>query len=297
MAGADLQALLADGEWAAFHGPPARAVLVLGPVIQAAADPAEAARARWLLGVAEQAAGRLDPALAALEPALEAAGPLGPPVAAAIASVHRQLGDHEAATGWDRRGLELAGPEGSAWPLLGLAADAVGRLDGDEAARQLELARPLAEAGDWRLQVRLGWVRAQLELLLDRPVAAAARAAGAVALAEQAAAAPAVAQGLLLEGSARGQAGDPEAVAALRRAAALAETLQAAPVAWSALAMLGALQARDGHAAEAAASFSAARAWLQVIVGHLDDPRRTRWLASPPVAGVLQAAAALQPSP
>jgi hypothetical protein len=276
------------------RGSPVQAVELLAPVLDTAVeagDRAATARARWLLGVAEQGAGRYGAALRVLEAAWSEAKatPLAVHVAGSLAEAYRQLGEHATARTWDQRALDLAEGEAIVWPLLGLAADAIGSGDAGEAGRRLAAAEPLADDGDWQVEVRAGWVAAELALLEARPLDAAGAAAKALASAEHAGAAPYVAKSLLFQGGALAQAGDPEAAAVLTRAAGLAELLGALPVAWPARALLGALLARSGHPGEAAAELAAARGSLDVIAASLDEEARPRWLAQPAVATVLEA--------
>jgi hypothetical protein len=294
MSRAQLDKALSEGERTAVHGSPVQAVELLAVALAAAVeagDRAATTRARWLLGVAEQGAGRCGEALRVLEAAWSEAKatPLAVDVAGALAEAHRQLGEHATARTWDQRALDLAEGEAIVWPLLGLAADAIGSGDAGEAGRRLAAAEPLAVDGDWQLEVRTGWVAAELALLEARPLDAAGAAAGALARAERAGAAPYVAKSLLFQGGALAQAGEEEAAAALTRAASLAELLGALPVAWPARAMLGALLARSGRPAEAAAELAAARGSLDVIAASLDEEARPRWLAQPAVATVLGA--------
>jgi hypothetical protein len=269
-----------------------QAVELLTEAVDAAVesgDHAAAVRARWLLGVAEHGAGRCAAALRVLHAAWSEAKatPLAVNVAGSLAEAYRQLGEHATARTWDQRALDLAEGEAIVWPLLGLAADAVGTGDAGEAGRRLAAAEPLAVDGDWRVEVRTGWVAAELALLEGRPADAAAAAAAAVARAERASAAPYVAKSLLFQGGALAQAGEPEASATLARAASLAELLGALPVAWPARALLGALLARSGRPGEAATELAAARASLDAIAAGLDEETRPGWLAQPAVAAVL----------
>jgi hypothetical protein len=294
---AQLDRALGEGEQATVHGSPVAAAELLSAALDEAVkagDRAAAGRARWLLGVAEQGAGRCGAALRLLHAAwAEAkAAPLGVHVAASLAETYRQLGEHANARTWDQRALDLADGEAIVWPLLGLAADAVGAGDAGEAGRRLATAEPLAADGEWQAEVRTGWVAAELALLEARPGDAAEAAAGALAAAERAGAAPYVARSLLFQGGALAQAGDPEASATLARAAGLAELLGVLPVAWRARALLGALLSRSGRPAEAAAELAAARGSLDAIAADLDEDARPRWLAQPAVAAVLAATTA-----
>jgi hypothetical protein len=295
---AQLDKTLNEGERTAVHGSPVRAAELLTAAVEEAAeggDRAAALRARWLLGVAELGAGRCAAALRVLHAAWSEAKatPLAVNLAGSLAEAYRQLGDHATARTWDQRALDLAEGEAIVWPLLGLAADAVGTGDAGEAGRRLAAAEPLAADAGWQVEVRAGWVAAELALLEARPADAAAAAAAALARAERAGAAPYVARSLLFQGGAMAQAGAPEAEASatLARAASLAELLGALPVAWPARALLGALLARSGRPGEAAGELAAARAWLDAVAAGLDEETRPGWLAQPAVAALLQATA------
>ena len=298
MSRAKLGKLLDEGERATVHGPPAQAADLLAHALDVAldaGDQAGGARARWLLGVAEQGVGRPAAAIRALDAAWSEARatPLAVHVATSLAETHRQLGEHPTARGWDQRALEVAEGEAIVWPLLGLAADAVGVGDAGEAGRHLAAAEPLAVDDDWRVEVRTGWVAAELALLEARPADAASAAAAAAATAEHAAAAPYVAKSLLFQGVAQVQGADAEAAAdTLARAASLAELLGAHPLVWPARALLGALLARSGQPAEAAAALAAARDSVDAIATGIDEDACPRWLAQPAVAAVLAATGA-----
>ncbi len=296
MSRAQLDRALGEGEQTAVHGSPVAAAELLAAALDEAVEAGDGAttgRARWLLGVAAQGAGRCGAALRLLDAAwAEAkATPLAVHVAASLAETYRQLGEHATARTWDQRAFDLADGEAIVWPLLGLAADAVGAGDAGEAGRRLAAAEPLAADGDWQAVVRTGWVAAELALLEERPRDAVEAAAGAAAAAERAGAGPYVARSLLFQGVALAQAGDAEATAILARAAGLAELLGVLPVAWPARALLGALASRSGRPAEAAAELAAARGSLDAIAADLDEDARPRWLAQPAVAAVLGATA------
>lgn len=300
---ADLGSLLASGQHAAFHGPPADAVGVLEQAVvlaQAQGRAAEMAAAAWLLGVALAAGGRYGGALTVLSPLVESGGASGAPAerrlfgalaSSTIASVHRQLGRHAVAREADAAALALAdgAPEAQFDAQLGLASDAVGLEDGQEAVRRIEAAQALVpDSGQWwRQEVRLGWVRAEVALLEGRTDDAVALAQAAVDRAEQAAAPRHVAKGLLILGLARVSGADDEAVDALRRAATLAESLGTVPLVWPARALLGALVA-DSDPGESARSLDAARTAVLALAGDLPPRVRAQWLARPDVAALLE---------
>jgi hypothetical protein len=297
---ADLAALLAAGEAAVFHGRPDDAI---GPLRSArdmagaAGQPAEAATATWLLGVALGATGRYGAALDVLLPLVAAAAAEGAQqsepaalAAATVASVHRQLGRHGVAAGFDRRGLALTTGAGLAAfdCRLGLAADAVGRGDATTAAAELARASaliPAPESGWWRPRVRLDWVRAEVALLVDRAPDAVAASAAAVARAGQASAPRHLAKSLLFLGVSQGQMGNPAAVATLTRAARLAADIGAWPLVWPAEAVL-ATQLAGADPARSRSHRAAARAVVTQIAAGLPTLLRAEWLTAPDIAAL-----------
>ena len=303
-ASGDLAHLLASGEHAAFHGKPAAAVGVLEQAVTLAQSQdrsAEMAAAAWLLGVALGAGGRYGAALTVLSPLVESGSAAGSPLehrlfaalsSATVASVHRQLGRHGVARDADTVALELSDGAGEAAfdAQLGLAADAVGLEDLDEAIERATLAEHLipARADEWwRQRVRLGWVQADIALLEGRSSEAAAVASAAVDRAENARAPRHVAKGLLYLGLAQLSGDSPDAVQTLRRAATLAESLGTVPLVWPARALLGALL-MEVDAAESDRSLAAARSAVLAIAGDLPPGVRTDWLARPDVAALLE---------
>jgi tetratricopeptide (TPR) repeat protein len=300
---ASLADLLAAGERAAFHGPPAQAVGALEKAIALAGQEgrrAEVTAAAWLLGVALAARGRYGGALTVLSPLLEPGETEGAAPeqqlfaafsAATIASVHRQLGRHAVARDYDERGLALADSGEAGFDCrLGLAADAVGLGEVDVAKGELEAAAKLVEGRDdwWRQRVRLDWVRAEVALLEGNAAAAVSAASTAVDRAEGALAPRHVAKGLLFLGVAQVQDGRAEAPTTLRRAAKLAESLEALPLVWPARAVLGALQI-EADPPESAHSLAAARSAVLGIAGDLPPGVRDSWLARPDVAALFEA--------
>jgi tetratricopeptide (TPR) repeat protein len=303
----DLPALLAAGERAAFHGRPGDGVEPLRQAVEAAGSAgqvAEGAAAGWLLGVCLSSAGRYGGAIGVLQPlAGGTAGEGGPELAvlaslsaSALASVHRQLGRHEPARELDEQALERGAGSADATfdARAGLAADAVRRGDGSEATGHVDAAAALVggRTDRWRQQVRLGWLRAEVAMLAERPGEAVPVLGEAIDLAERSGAPRHVAKGLLFQGVAQVQVGaEAEATAALRRGALLAERLGALPLLWPTRALLGTLvAAADGPGStEAARCLSAARSVVTAIAGDLPDPLRTEWLARPDVAGLLEA--------
>ena len=297
----DLASLLAAGERAAFHGPPAAAVPDLERAVvlaQREGRHAEVTAAAWLLGVALSASGRYGGALRVLAPLLDAAGQASAETrlfaslaAATAASVHRGLGRHAAARELDEAGLGMAAGISEAMfdATLGLATDAVGLSELDTARSRLREAQSLLADHDddwWRQRVRFDWARAEVALLAEDPANAAAAATASVERAESARAPRHVAKGLLFLGVAELQAGSDEAAGTLRRAATLAEGLVALPVVWQARALLGALLSGSGND-ESARSLAAARSAVLTIAADLTPEMREEWLAQPNVSALL----------
>ncbi|MCU1594619.1 MAG: hypothetical protein JWO12_2011 [Frankiales bacterium] len=304
----DLPTLLASGEHAAFHGKPAAAVGALEQAVVLAQSQglvAEMAAAAWLLGVSLGAGGRYGGALTVLAPLVEAGqvegtAPerrlFGALSSATIASIHRQLGRHAIAREADLDALELTDGTGEAAfdALLGLASDAVGLDDSEEAvARLAEAGAVLPGRGDewWRQRVRLGWTHAEVALLEGRPEDAAASAAEAVQRAEDARAPRHVSKSLLLLGLAQVSMGDAEAVGTLRRSATFAESLGVLPLIWPSRALLGAMlseEEAESDRAEGAKSLAAARSAVLAIAGDLPPGVRSEWLARPDINALLE---------
>ena len=304
----DLPTLLASGEHAAFHGKPAAAVIALEQAVVLAQSQdlvAEAAAAAWLLGVSLGAGGRYGGALTVLAPLVAAAQEddaaperrlFGSLSSATIASIHRQLGRHAIAREADLDALELTDGTGEAAfdALVGLASDAVGLGEAEEAAsRLLEAEAVLPGHGDewWRQRVRLGWAKAEVAMLEGRPEEAAARLAEAVQRAEDARAPRHVSKGLLLLGLAQVSTGAAEAASTLRRSATFAESLGVLPLVWPSRALLGALLAAADSSeerAEGAKCLAAARSAVLTIASDLPPGVRSEYLARPDINALLE---------
>lgn len=299
----ELAELLAAGEHAAFHGRPDAGVAPLSRAVEVAVATgreAEAAGATWLLGVCLGAAGRYGRALDVLDPLVTdtrdvaARAPESRAITAlagaTVASVHRQLGRHAVAQGYDELALACAGDIAEARfdALLGLAADAVGLGEADAARTALgEASALVAERADWwRQRVRLGWVRAEVALLAGDVAAAATAAEESVELAEHTGAPRHVAKGLLFLGVAQVEAGRvQDAATTLRRAALLAESLGTLPLQWPVRAVLGALVAGTDDD-ESDRSLAAARRAAEAIAADLPEPLRAEWLTRPDLAAL-----------
>jgi hypothetical protein len=160
-------------------------------------------RDRWLAAVVLGGQGRYAAAAALLGELLRHPDPVLASLAASTLGSHRrQVGGHAvarrldaaalaglgAARGWDgdRDGVDLLGARSDA--LLGLAADALGTGRLSTARRLIATADGLGDVG-WRGQVRLRWVRAEVELAAGRPDAALPHAEAALRRARAAGAA------------------------------------------------------------------------------------------------------------
>ena len=194
---------------------------------------------RWLRAYIASARGDFAPADRIAREILRAPGVTASTrarTATTLGSILRQTERHAEGRDVERNALRSAkDPEQRAHLLIGLAADAVGlgRLaDVDTALRRVPATR------DWRVLVRLRWVRCERELLAGRPGAAArhAREALAIATEERAARHEAKSQlflGAALREQARGESGDlsREAARSLRRAHVIARRIGARPIA------------------------------------------------------------------
>jgi tetratricopeptide (TPR) repeat protein len=296
----ELTELLAVGERAAFHGRPSAGVQALQKAVVTARESgreAEATAAAWLLGVTLGASGRYGSALTVLDALRSDASGVERRLFASLsastaASLHRQLGRHEAALALDEQALELA--DGASEALfdahLGLASDALGLGDPERARASAEAASALTQgrADWWRQRVRLAWVQAELALIDGRPEQAISLAASSVNLAEASGAPRHVARGLLLEGVGLVEKGDLDAAAAtLRRASTLAESLGTMPLLWRARALLGALTTLS-HPDESVRALSSARTCVLQVADDLPDELRSDWLARPDVVALLE---------
>ena len=322
----DLTVLLERGEQATFHGRPAEAIALLEQAVVLAQSTDQGPvlnRVAWLLGVALAAAGRYGAALTVLSPLADSGSDEEAPedsvvyaalASASIAGVHRQLGRHLVAQQADLTALAFGEGDdrATAMALLGLAADAVGLRDVDQAGLRLAealtflppdaatgtgaSAEEAADRGDgvWRPWVRVGWLRAEIALLQGRNQDGVLAVTAAVERAERAEASRHVAKGLLLLGVARLQVLQAEpteparaaAVEALHRAATLAEELGAVPLIWPTRALLGALNSQV-DSAQAGSDLAAARAAVLAIAGDLPPGVRAEWLARPDIAALL----------
>lgn len=297
-----LAAMLGAGEHAVFHGKPRAALTPLRSAVALAEEQgrvAEACAGAWLLGVALGAGGSWGQALATLAPLADQGSAPGAQAEVVLfgslarstaASVHRQLGRHDAARTHDLAALGLAGGSVEARfdAELGLTSDAVGLDDVDEAELRLTAARAgLPDRDAWRQRVRLGWAEAEVALLVGDAERAVAAVRAAVEGAERARAPRHVAKGLLIQGIAElSDAGLELAAGTLRRAATLAEQLGALPLVWPSRALLGAVL-EGGDATESDRSLAVARTAVRTIAEDLPGELRDGWLARPDIVALL----------
>ncbi|MDZ7577280.1 MAG: hypothetical protein U0904_03790 [Candidatus Nanopelagicales bacterium] len=136
--------------------------------------------ATWARGVCLAALGSYDDAVNTLAGMRESAPPEPSGLAAAaIGSVHRELGAHDLAIAWDDLAISAEGAA-VADGLIGRTADEIGL--GHAGAAAGYLARAATAASGWRDEVRLNWVRTELSLLTDQPVSAINHAEHALSL-------------------------------------------------------------------------------------------------------------------
>jgi tetratricopeptide (TPR) repeat protein len=297
VADAELLGLVAAGERAAFRGAPGQGLDPLDRAIRLAEESRSStveARARWLLGVSLNAMGQYGRALNELTTAC--AAPEAPTeyrslAAAAVASLFRQLGRHQDARDWDRAALEIAAGSADAqfdaW--LGLAADAVGLGDSDQAFVAIAQSEPIVVTRPlwWRQKIRLDWVRAEVSLLRGDTSTAKLAAERALDGAETAGAPRHVAKSLLFAGIAAAQSGRlDDAAHLLARAGTLAEGLGARPIVWPARAVLAALVAKTAPA-DSERYLASARLSIRQIADELPAELAATWLERPDVSAIL----------
>jgi len=147
----------------AFHGALDEAEAVLGRD--------RSPEARWIRAYVAAARGRFFDSLDLARP-LTARAPRAVRVAASITagSALRQLGHHRTARHYDRIASKAArtGAE-RAHATIGLAADAIGLGQVAVCARLLADAAAIAPTADWRVNVRLDWVRTEHAVATGRP--------------------------------------------------------------------------------------------------------------------------------
>ncbi|MEI6621796.1 MAG: hypothetical protein WCP28_07820 [Actinomycetes bacterium] len=295
----DAEPELAVGRIAAFHGRPIDGVEPLQNAVQIAIDSGVldlGYEAAWLLGVCHSSAGHYGSALAVLGPLARDSSSWSPAsperphfsalAATTIASVYRQLSMHTQAQPKDEWALNRSGDDPiatfDAW--LGLAADFVGRGDSVRASQAWRRAQAEAATDEWRQQVRLGWVEAEIALMTDRPHDAVAASVRVVEVARRAEAPRHVAKSLLFAGvSALGVEPD-QGMTWLTQAAQGAEALGALPLVWPSRAVL-ADTCRDPW--QAKAHRSAAATAIEQILSGLPPALAAMWRTRPEVAANL----------
>ena len=246
-------------------------------------------RGEWERGVALGSRGRYADAWAALTGVVthvESGSPdewIRSLAMSTAGSLHRQLGRHAAARDLDRSALALfhTSPAHPDWveatldAVLGLAADAIGHANADEAATWLDRADQIlayaAEPQPWRASIRLHWVRAELALLQDRPEHAEGAAATAVTLAERAASARHLAKSRLIHGVASAATDPTAAAAVLRSSLALSVPAGWRPLQWPAYLVLADLEADPRY-------LSAAGLVIRSIAADTPAPIAAEWL-------------------
>ena len=199
-------------------------------------------RSVWVLAYIAAAQGSFQESLSLARPLATRASDPRVKVACCLtsASVLRQTGQHLEARPYDRRALRLASTRAEgAHALIGLAADAVGLHDARRCSAHLIDAAAAAPRHDWRVWVRLGWVRCEHALMTGRAREAAAHAKRSLERAEGVGARRHVAKSHLFLGVALGEAGLPGARSHLMSAERTATRIGAEPIAAVARQVLG----------------------------------------------------------
>jgi hypothetical protein len=125
----------------------------------------------WVRAYVASSRGEFSKARAVAEPLARSARSREVRVMSAItlASVLRQMSRHAAAERWDRIALRDARTDiERAHALIGLAADAIGRQRVSACESRLTEAEWLGLDDEWRVQVRLDWVRVERALTIGR---------------------------------------------------------------------------------------------------------------------------------
>jgi hypothetical protein len=257
---------------------------------------------RWLAAVVLGGQGRYAAASALLGGLLKDPDPVIASLAASTLGSHRrQVGGHEVAKrldaaalarltsgagrDGDRDGIDLLGARSDA--LLGLAADNLGTGRLTTARRLIEAADALGDVG-WRGQVRLGWVRAEVELADGRPKAALPHAEAALRRARAARAARHIAKSEMVVSAALAASGGvTERVRARQLAAGVVDRgieLGLLPLVWPCSLLLADLEPAkaDAHRRRAAGA-------LHCVLRRSDPVARRLAAASPWVPDTLLA--------
>ncbi len=239
--GLPVPSLINIGNEFAFHGAPAPGIAPLTLAVDRSTDLGDHSQARWILGVCYSSIGKFVEAWDVLAPLLQ--GPPTPTRWAAlahttIASTLRQQNEHSAAQRHDAQALLISDEVTAFDAYVGLAADSVGHFDVDEARRNWELARSVARI-EWRQQVRLAWVEAEISLLEDRAERALEVSLNAARVADRSQAPRHRAKSLLFAGVSALTVGDRgQAIQLLDESLQISEELELNPIAEPARQML-----------------------------------------------------------
>ncbi len=231
--GLPVVSLINIGTEAAFHGAPAAGLVPLRRAVERATDLAELAQSRWLLGVCLASLGRFREAREVLEPLIvESSFPDRWIVLAhtTVASTLRQEHRHAEAQRHDEQAAAIANESTAFDARIGLAADAVGQLNLSAAQEHWGMAMAVA-IPEWRQQVRLAWVDAEIALMRRRASHALTISLAAAETAQLAQAPRHRAKSLLFAGVAAKEAGATEqAKGLLSESLLISEKLELEPL-------------------------------------------------------------------
>ncbi len=239
--GLPVTSLINIGNEFAFHGAPGPGIAPLTLAVDRAVDLAEHSQARWILGVCYSSIGKFVESWDVLAPLL--AGPPTPTHWASlahttIASTLRQQNEHTAAQRHDEQALLISDEVTAFDAYVGLAADSVGQFDVSDARRNWELARSVARI-EWRQQVRLAWVEAEISLMENRADRALQVSLTAARVADRSQAPRHRAKSLLFAGvSALGVGDRGQAIQLLEESVLICDELELNPIAEPARKML-----------------------------------------------------------
>lgn len=190
--------------------------------------------AQWLEAYLDHASGRFEQCLTISLGIAQESGDAALASRALItgASSLRQINRHLAARPLDESALRLA-PDDTirAHALIGLGSDAVGLGREREGAEHIDAAANLVAPGDWRVRVRLAWLRCEHAVLAGRIRKAVTHARDAVERSITAKAKRHEAKSLMLLGFCMRDVGDGQWTATVRRARDMAARIGAAPIA------------------------------------------------------------------
>jgi len=292
-----IRSLVDAGSQCAFHGNPGDGIAPLTAAIKlgrAGRDVAMLARASWLLQVCVASTGLFGSALhigrelrqwAAADTALQVQD-FAALSATTSASVLRQIGQYSRAQELDESALAIAGARVSFDARIGLAADAVGDDDIDQAESMWQGALAASDDHDWRQQVRLGWVEAEIAFMSGDAAKAAEVGARSSALARQARAPRHCAKSGLFWGVGLvgiGQAA--EGSQQLRSSLGIAMELELGPLIWP---IAGVLADVLGDDDPVAARGLRGQAWEAITTTAADLPPNLArvWLARPEIGRI-----------